>query len=434
MKRISYKIFLFLNCLTYGFIALYVLINYLFLEDYQIGLKKKEIISLAKEYKSENYEDFKEEAQLNAIFIKEVSIYKEKNINDKRNIKPHPMKIVENELWDEVKNGKEVLNIQMGRDNIKRIVLAKKLNDDKMLIVTTSIAPITDVIKSTLKFFIYIILLSIPINLYIAYKFSIKMGKPIESELLELNAQLKNELEKQKKSEAFRKNFISNVTHELKTPVAIIDGYSEAILDGIIELEEIPDICKNINLEASNMNALIQELLFYCKMESGYIPIKKEYIDLKETIKNILKRYAIDFKLNNINLKTSLEKVEVYSDKKLLDRCLNNLIINALAYVNTEKNIEIILNRNEIIIKNSSEILKDDNLEEYFKPFSKKNDKKVRKYGGTGLGLSVVSEILKNLNLEYNFYYEVNEKVVIFKILLKGDENEKIYIDNSTSE
>lgn len=182
------------------------------------------------------------------------------------------------------------------------------------------------------------------------------------------------------------------------------------------------------------MNALIQELLFYCKMESGYIPIKKESINLKETIENILKRYAIDFKLNNIHLKTHLEKVKIYSDKKLLDRCLNNLIINALAYVNSDKSIEIILNRDEIVIKNSSEALQNDDLEEYFKPFSKKNDKKVRKYGGTGLGLSVVSEILKNLNLEYNFYYEVSEKVVIFKILLQGDKDEEIYIDNSTSE
>lgn len=418
MKRISYKIFLFLNCLTYGFIALYVLINYLFLENYQISLKKKELTSLAKEYRSENYETLKEEAQLSGIFIKEVFIYRENNSNNQKNIKSHPIKIVENELWNEVKTQKEVLNIQMGKDNIKRIVLAQKLNDNKMLIIATSIAPITDVIKSTLKFFIYIIFLSIPINLYIAYKFSIKMGKPIESELLELNAQLKNELDKQKKSEAFRKNFISNVTHELKTPVAIIDGYSEAILDGIIEPDEIPDICKNINLEASNMNALIQELLFYCKMESGYIPIKKESINLKETIENILKRYAIDFKLNGIDLKTSLEMIEIYSDKKLVDRCLNNLIINALAYVNTEKKIEIILNKNTIIIKNSSEVLNNDNLKEYFKPFSKKNDKKVKKYGGTGLGLSVVSEILKNLNLEYDFYYEINDKAVIFKILL----------------
>lgn len=434
MKKISFKIFLFLNCLTYGFIALYVLINYLFLEDYQIRLKKNVITSLAQEYKSKNYEEIKEEAQQNAIFIKEVPIYKERDTGDKKNAKPHPMKIIENELWDEVKNGKEVIDIQMGKDNIKRIVLAKKLNDDKMLLVATSVAPITDVIKSTLKFFIYIIFLSIPINLYIAYKLSIKMGRPIESELLELNNQLKKELEKQKKSEIFRKNFISNVTHELKTPVAIIDGYSEAILDGIIEPHEIPDICKNINLEASNMNALIQELLFYCKMESGYIPIKKESINLKETIENILKRYAIDFKLNNIHLKTHLEKVKIYSDKKLLDRCLNNLIINALAYVNSDKSIEIILNRDEIVIKNSSEALQNDDLEEYFKPFSKKNDKKVRKYGGTGLGLSVVSEILKNLNLEYNFYYEVSEKVVIFKILLQGDKDEEIYIDNSTSE
>lgn len=413
MKKISFKIFLFLNCLTYGFIALYILINYLFLEDYQIGLKKKQIITLAQEFKPENYEELKEESQQNAIFMKVISFNK-----DKKNGNFHPMKIIESELWNKVQDGKNILDVQMGRDNIKRIVLAKKIGDEKMLIITTSIAPITEVIKSTLKFFIYIIFLSIPINLYIAYKFSIKMGKPIESELLELNAQLKSELDKQKKSEIFRKNFISNVTHELKTPVAIIDGYSEAILDGIIEADEIPDICKNINHEASNMNALIQELLFYCKMESGYIPIKKELINLKETIENILKRYTIDFKLNKINLNIQLDNIEIYSDKKLIDRCLNNIIINALAYVDKNKDINIILNENEIIIKNSSDNLSNDNLEEYFKPFSKKNDKKIRKYGGTGLGLSVVSEILKNLNFKYNFFYSTDDKSVIFKILL----------------
>lgn len=166
------------------------------------------------------------------------------------------------------------------------------------------------------------------------------------------------------------------------------------------------------------MNTLIQELLFYCKMESGYIPIEKEIINLKEMIENILKRFSIDFKLNSINVKTHMKSVEIYSDKKLLDRCLNNLIINALAYVNENKNIEIVLNRDEIIIENSSEPLKNDALEEYFKPFSKTNDKKVRKYGGTGLGLSVVSEILKNLNLKYDFHYDIDKKVVIFKILL----------------
>ncbi|MGL5087883.1 MAG: sensor histidine kinase [Cetobacterium sp.] len=427
MRRISLKIFFFLNCLTYGFIALYVLINYLFLENYQISLKKKEITALAETYSSQNYEKISESSEQNAIFIKEVSLKK-----DRRTSKYHFMKTIEDNLIKNVKEGKTVINIEVGRDNIKRIILAKKLNEDNMLLVTTSIAPISDVIKSTLKFFIYIIFLSIPINLYIAYKLSIRMGKPIESELLELNAQLKNELQKQKKSELFRKNFISNVTHELKTPVAIINGYSEAILDGIIDIEEIPDICKNINQEASNMNSLIQELLFYCKMESGYISIKNESINLKDTLQNILKRYYIDFKLNNINLNIDLENIEIKSDKKLLERSLNNLIINALAYVDDKKNISIILNKNEIIIKNSSENLKDENFEEYFKPFSKKNDKKLRKYGGTGLGLSVVSEILKNLNLFYEFYYDNETKTVIFKILLKGAKNEKISIDDFT--
>ncbi|WP_047395211.1 sensor histidine kinase KdpD [Cetobacterium sp. ZOR0034] len=413
MRRISLKIFLFLNALTYGFIAIYVLINYLFLENYQIRLKKRELTTLSEQYTRKNFEELSELSEQNGIFIREISFTK-----DKKNSKIHSMKFIENYLWEDLKSGKTVIDVQTGRDNIRRIVLAKKLDEEYMLVVATSVAPISDVIKSTLKFFIYIILLSIPINLYIAYIFSIKMGQPIESELLELNAQLKEELEKQKKSELFRKNFISNVTHELKTPVAIIDGYSGAILDGIIEDEEIPDICKNINQEASNMNALIQELLFYCKMESGYIPIKKENINLKETLENILKRYSMDFKLNNINLELNLEEITIESDKKLLDRCLNNLIINSLAYVNEKKNINIILDNEAITIKNSSHPLNNENIEEYFKPFSKKNDKKVRKYGGTGLGLSVVSEILKNLSLNYKLYYDETDEAVIFKVFL----------------
>lgn len=413
MRRISLKIFLFLNALTYGFIAIYVLINYLFLENYQIRLKKRELTALSEQYTRKNFEELSELSEQNGIFIREISFTK-----DKKNSKIHSMKFIENYLWEDLKSGKTVIDVQTGRDNIRRIVLAKKLDEEYMLVVATSVAPISDVIKSTLKFFIYIIFLSIPINLYIAYIFSIKMGQPIESELLELNAQLKEELEKQKKSELFRKNFISNVTHELKTPVAIIDGYSGAILDGIIEDEEIPDICKNINQEASNMNALIQELLFYCKMESGYIPIKKENINLKETLENILKRYSMDFKLNNINLELNLEEITIESDKKLLDRCLNNLIINSLAYVNEKKNINIILDNEAITIKNSSHPLNNENIEEYFKPFSKKNDKKVRKYGGTGLGLSVVSEILKNLSLNYKLYYDETDEVVIFKVFL----------------
>ncbi|MGL6099220.1 MAG: sensor histidine kinase [Fusobacteriaceae bacterium] len=416
MKKISFKIFFFLNCLTYGFIALYILINYLFLENYQIGLKKKEITTIANSYKTENYKEISEFYSQNGILIKEINLKK-----DRRNLKYHSLKIVENIISETSKIGNTIIDIQTGADNISRIILGKKLDEENMLLVITSIAPISDLIKSTLKFFIYIILFSIPINLYIAYKVSIRMAKPIESELLELNAQLKNELQKQKQSEIFRKNFISNVTHELKTPVAIIDGYSEAILDGIISNDEIPTICKNINEEASNMNSLIQELLFYCKMESGYVIIKKDSINLKDTLQNILKRYSIDFTLNNITLNTNLESIEIVSDKKLLQRCINNLIINALAYVDDCKKIDIILNETAIIIKNTSYPLKTEDIGEYFKPFSKKNDKKIRKYGGTGLGLSVVSEILKNLKLKYEFNYNSDEKAVIFKILLKDD-------------
>lgn len=311
MRRISLKIFLFLNALTYGFIAIYVLINYIFLENYQIRLKKRELTSLSEQYNGNNTDELSEQ---NGIFMREVSINK-----DKKNSKIHSLKFIEDSLWEDLQSGKAVIDVQTGRDNIRRIILAKKLDKKNLLIVATSIAPISDVIKSTLKFFIYIIFLSIPINLYIAYVFS----------------------------------------------------------------------------------------------------IKKENIDLKETLENILKRYSMDLKLNNINLNLNLENITLLSDKKLLERCLNNLIINSLAYVNEKKNIDIFLDSNAITIKNSSHSLNNENIDEYFKPFSKKNDKKVRKYGGTGLGLSVVSEILKNLSLNYKLYYDEVDEFVVFKIFLK---------------
>lgn len=428
MKRISFKIFLFLNCLTYGFIALYVLINYLFLENYQISLKKKEILSIAQKYNVENHDELKEYSEENGIFIREFTFEK-----DKKNPRVHPTKFLEKSLIDKLKINDEELKIEVGKDNIQRIILLKKLSHDKVLYIGSSIAPITEVIKSTLKFFIYVVLLSIPINLYIAYFLSIRMGKPIESELLELNRQLKEELEKEKKSEQFRKNFISNVTHELKTPVAIIGGYTEAIIDGIIDDDEIPEICENINEEASNMNALIQELLFYCKMESGYIHVANDQINVKDSIESILKRYNMDFRLNNINLNTNLENIYLKTDKKLFERCLNNLIINALAYVDNRKEIKITLNENEIIIENSGKQLTEENIENYFKPFFNKNDKKIKKYGGTGLGLSIVAEILRGLSFKYNFYYDSNIKAVIFKILLQGETNEKTFINTSST-
>lgn len=430
MKRISFKIFLFLNCLTYGFIGLYVLINYLFLEDYQISLKKKELATLAKEYNHKNYFSLRENSQQNGIFLRELPL----NVLEGENKfkKFHPLKISQEELEERLKNSQEIIETQVGRDNINRIILIKKVDSEKLLIVTASVAPITEVIASTLKFFIYIIIFSIPFNLYVAYKLSMRMGRPIESELLTLNAQLKKELEKQKQSEIFRKNFISNVTHELKTPVAIIDGYSEAILDGIISPDEIPSICINISKEAFNINTLVQELLFYAKMESGYIEIKKENLSLKKLLENILSRYVVDFRVNIIDLNLNLKDIYLESDKKLLGRALNNIIINALAYVDLRKKIDIILNENEIVIKNTSDNLKDENFQEYFKPFSKKKDKKVRKYGGTGLGLSVVSEILRNLSLQYQFYYEETTGEVIFKILLRGEKNEKISGDDLT--
>lgn len=417
MKSITYKIFIFLNLLIYGFIILYFLLNYLFLEDYQIRQKKKQIISIGEMYNSQNFNELQTEWEERGIILKEINPGNLFMIPAERREKIKSLQF-EELIIGKLSQKDSIYELYSGRNNTTKMVFAKKLPNGNILFITSGVRPIKEFLKISFRFFLYIVLSSIPINLYIAYIISLKLGKPIESELLELNTQLKEELMKEKKLDQFRKEFIANITHELKTPVAIISGYSNAIIDGIIPAEEIENICKNINTEANNMDSLIKELLFYSKMEWGYIHIKKEKIDIKKMIENILNRYSLDIRSKNIKINIDLDEIYIFSDGNLLERCINNIFINALAYCDNRNKISITLKKEFIQIKNTSLELDEKTIEECFKPFSKKHEKKNKKYGGTGLGLSIVSEILKNLNLNYEMFFDKKNGEIIFQIKL----------------
>lgn len=400
---ISWKIFFFLSIFTYLSIGIYLLLNYLYLEKYQINKRKNILLKLEQNYEKIPEDEFVGTLEEEGIFFKRKSI--EKTVSDKH---------IDKELLLELNYQDEVMGIIEGKDKIKRITFLKKINEEELIFLMAPLTSIKSILNISFQFYIFLVIGSIPINLLIAYILSMKMGRPIEKELLELNEQLRKELEKEKKLEDFRKKFISNISHELKTPISIISGYSDAIIDGIIKEDEINEICRNINLEASNMDNLIRELLFYAKLESGYIKLDKKEIDLQKLIEKLLKRYELDINLKNLKIEKILSERKIISDEKLLERALNNIFINAISYVDESKKIRIFLEEKKIKISNSFKGEENINFEEYFIPFNRNKKNQNQKYGGTGLGLSIISEILNLLEMKYRFFYDKEE--CIFEI------------------
>ena len=127
------------------------------------------------------------------------------------------------------------------------------------------------------------------------------------------------------------------------------------------------------------------------------------------------KQYYIEQK--KVDLRLELEDLEIKTDVKIFNIILNNLLTNALTYMNDEKKLGIYLRDNSLVIENSTDTISDEVIEKIFNPFYKIDSSRNRKYGGTGLGLSIVKNLLEALNLKYSFTYDKDRKFVKFTII-----------------
>lgn len=130
-----------------------------------------------------------------------------------------------------------------------------------------------------------------------------------------------------------------------------------------------------------------------------------------------LKKYSLDIEQKKVDLRLELEDLEIKTDVKIFNIILNNLLTNALTYMNDEKKLGIYLRDNSLVIENSTDTISDEVIEKIFNPFYKIDSSRNRKYGGTGLGLSIVKNLLEALNLKYSFTYDKDRKFVKFTII-----------------
>lgn len=232
------------------------------------------------------------------------------------------------------------------------------------------------------------------------------------SELNEKNQNLMEDIEKERKIDEMRKEFVSNVSHELKTPIALIQGYAEGLKSNVIEDEESKEFyCDVIMNESARMNQLVKDLLNLSQIESGYYEVEKNIFDISSMINSVLSTFKAVFEQKGINLKMLKdENILVYADMVKIEQVIINYINNAVNHVDDKKNILVTVKSIEdkirVFVYNSGKPIPEEALDKIWTSFYKVDKARTRSYGGSGLGLSIVKGIQE---LHGNDYGVINE-------------------------
>lgn len=232
-----------------------------------------------------------------------------------------------------------------------------------------------------------------------------KMSHNLESTISELkaaNIELQKDIDEKTKLDEMRKDFVSSVSHELKTPIALIEGYAEGLKEGISDEDERDYYCDVIIDEAMKMNAMVKKLLTLNQLEAGGQALSISRFDIVELVNNYVSTLELLLQQNNINL--SVEKSQpiwVWADEMNIEEVVMNYLSNAINHCESDiaKRIDVRFKKEENKVKisvfNTGKNIPEENLEHLWEKFYKVDKARSREYGGSGLGLSIVKAIVE---------------------------------------
>lgn len=224
------------------------------------------------------------------------------------------------------------------------------------------------------------------------------------SELKSANNELMIDIEQKNKIDDMRKEFLSNVSHELKTPLALIQGYAEGLKECIHEDAESREFyCDVIMDEAEKMNHMVKQLLTLNHLEFGNEIVTMERFDIVELIWGVVQSTAILQEQNEITVDFSeKEPIYVWADEFKTEEVLVNFMSNAIHHAAGEKKIIIsLLKKKEVVrisVFNTGEQIPEADLEHIWTKFYKVDKARTREYGGNGIGLSIVKAIMESFH------------------------------------
>lgn len=196
-----------------------------------------------------------------------------------------------------------------------------------------------------------------------------------------------------------RKQLVRNLSHEMKTPIAIVKGYTEGLKFGVVDSKEDIDIYfDTIVQECNNMDMMIKELIQLSQMEYSNTALELSDFNLNSLVNEVYEKLYKIYNNSDVSFENLVpDNLTIEADKKLIERVLINLISNAIKYTTGEKKIKVYIENAEkitkIIVFNSSNPIDDDELEKIWDVFYKIDKMRTRTEAGTGIGLSIVREI-----------------------------------------
>jgi len=245
------------------------------------------------------------------------------------------------------------------------------------------------------------------------------------SNLKKANNELTKDIEQKEKIDSMRTEFLANVSHELKTPIALIQGYAEGLKEGINEDQESRDFyCDVIMDEAGKMNKLVRNLLDLNQLEFGKDNLRFERFDIRELIGGVLQSSEIMIEQKEAKVIFNQEEsVYVWGDEFKVEQVVRNYFTNALNHIEGDKIIEMKLKKHDdkvrVSVFNTGKPIPEEDLAQIWDKFYKVDKARTREYGGNGIGLSIVKAIMNSLQQEYGvqnyengveFWFELDSK------------------------
>ena len=222
------------------------------------------------------------------------------------------------------------------------------------------------------------------------------------SNLKEANYKLQKDIEQKEKRENMRSEFLGNVSHELKTPIALIQGYAEGLKEGVNDDPESREFyCEVIMDEAGKMNRMVKNLLALNQLEFGEDDVQFERFDITSLISGVLQ--SLDILIEQKEAQVIFRHknpVYVWADEFKVEQVVRNYVNNALNHIAGEKVIEIKITQEndmaKITVFNTGRPIPEEDLPHICEKFYKVDKARTREYGGNGIGLSIVKKILED--------------------------------------
>ena len=227
------------------------------------------------------------------------------------------------------------------------------------------------------------------------------------SELKTANNELRRDIEHKEKIDEMRKEFLANVSHELKTPLALIQGYAEGLKDGISEDPESREYYLEVIMdEAQKMNTMVRKLLTLNEVEFGHDAVSMERFNVSEVVEGIAQSYALFVQQKGGKLRLNIQKpLYVWSDELKIEEVLSNYLSNACNHLDGERIIEMKAEQKDervrISVFNTGKQIPEEDMERIWEKFYKVDKAHTREYGGSGIGLSIVKAIMESVNGSY---------------------------------